>query len=62
MEGEITTPVIGGYFVMMMDAMVAPMYDDGLANIKKVAEAEASAAEPPNDNGGDAPEDTGDGA
>lgn len=62
MEGEITTPVIGGYFVMMMDAMVAPMYDDGLANIRKVAEAEASAAEPTNENEGDTPEDTGGGA
>ncbi len=65
MQGEINTPVIGGYFVMMMDSMVAPMYDDGLANIKKAAEADAAAGGQPEDAGGDnngTPDDAGDGA
>jgi len=40
MDGEINTPVIGGYFVMMMDAMVGPMYESGLENIKNTAESD----------------------
>lgn len=41
MDGEINTPVIGGYFVMMMDSMVGPMYENGLRNLKNVAEVDS---------------------
>jgi uncharacterized protein YndB with AHSA1/START domain len=53
MEGEITTPVIGGYFVLLMDSMVGQMYDNGLANIKETAEADAAAGDQPEDADGD---------
>jgi len=45
MDGSITTPVIGGYFVMMMDAMVGPMYEDGLDRLKTAAEADAASTD-----------------
>ncbi|MGH7885914.1 MAG: SRPBCC family protein [Thermodesulfobacteriota bacterium] len=38
MEGEINMPVIGGYFALMMDRMVGPMFEKGLENLKTVAE------------------------
>lgn len=47
MDGEISTPVIGGYFVMLMDTMVGPMYENGLSNLKDVAEADVAEAEQP---------------
>ena len=43
MQGKVSTPVVGGYFVLLLDAMIGPMYDDGLDNIKRVAEAEVAA-------------------
>lgn len=41
MKGEIGTPVIGGYFAMMMDSMVGEMFDRGLANLKARVEQES---------------------
>lgn len=34
-----TSPPIGGYFVLMMDSMVGPMFEKGLAKLKKAVEA-----------------------
>lgn len=52
MTGDTGTPVIGGYFAMMMDSMVGPMFENGLKKLKAAAEAEATASP----EGGDAPE------
>lgn len=41
MDGELMTPVIGGYFAMLMDKMVGPMFDDGLQRLKKAVETNA---------------------
>lgn len=41
MDGELVMPVIGGYFAMLMDSMVGPMFDDGLQRLKKAVETEA---------------------
>jgi len=39
MSGEIATPIIGGYFALMMDAMVGEMFDQGLDELKRRVEA-----------------------
>jgi hypothetical protein len=39
MEGTMDVPVIGGYFAMLSNSMIGPMFDNGLAKLKKVAEA-----------------------
>lgn len=41
MAGDMGTPVIGGYFVLMMDSMVGKMFDKGLANLKNTVEEES---------------------
>lgn len=41
MTGDMGTPVIGGYFVLMMDSMVGKMFDNGLANLKNAVEGES---------------------
>ncbi len=39
MESSVSSPpVIGKYFGLMMDGMVGPSFDKGLANIKKIVE------------------------
>ena len=38
MVGNINIPVVGGYFALMMDRMVGPMFEKGLSNLKTVAE------------------------
>lgn len=38
MNGDMGTPVIGGYFAMMMDSMVGRMFDKGLSNLKGTVE------------------------
>ena len=38
MSGDMDTPVIGGYFVLIMDAAVGPMFQKGLDKLKLVAE------------------------
>lgn len=38
MSGNMGTPVVGGYFVLMMDAMVGEMFDKGLSNLKNTVE------------------------
>lgn len=38
MQGEISMPVVGGYFAFMMDSMVGDTFDRGLAKLKTVAE------------------------
>ena len=39
MKGNMDMPVFGGYFALMMDSMVGPMFDRGLAKLKQVVEA-----------------------
>lgn len=39
MEGSMNMPVVGGYFALLADKMIGPMFDDGLAKLKSVAEA-----------------------
>ena len=34
MNGDMETPVIGGYFAILMDSMVGDMFDRGLKNLK----------------------------
>ena len=41
MTGDMGTPVIGGYFVLMMDSMVGNMFDKGLANLKNTVEGQS---------------------
>ncbi len=41
MNGDMGTPVIGGYFVLMMDSMVGEMFDRGLSNLKVRVEGES---------------------
>lgn len=38
MDGDMGTPVIGGYFAIMMDSMVGEMFDRGLSNLKAKVE------------------------
>jgi len=38
MSGDIGAPVIGGYFALMMNAMVGEMFDKGLSNLKNTVE------------------------
>jgi len=40
MLGDMGTPVIGGYFAMMMDSMVGGMFDKGLSNLKNTVEGQ----------------------
>ena len=39
MTGRMELPVIGGYFCLLMDTMVGPMFDTGLSKLKTVVEA-----------------------
>jgi hypothetical protein len=41
MSGDMGTPVIGGYFAMMMDAMVGGTFDKGLSNLKSTVEGQS---------------------
>lgn len=41
MSGDMGTPVIGGYFVLMMDSMVGGMFDKGLSNLKGTVEGQS---------------------
>jgi len=41
MSGDMGTPVIGGYFAMMMDAMVGETFDKGLSNLKSTVEGQS---------------------
>ncbi len=41
MTGDMGTPVIGGYFVLMMDSMVGKMFDKGLSNLKNTVEEQS---------------------
>ena len=38
MKGNMTMPIIGGYFAMMMDSMVGHMFDRGLSKLKHTVE------------------------
>lgn len=38
MTGDMAMPVVGGYFVLMMDSTVGEMFDKGLANLKNTVE------------------------
>ena len=38
MSGDMSTPVLGGYFVLMIDSMVGKMFDKGLSNLKRAVE------------------------
>ena len=41
MSGDMGTPVVGGYFVLMMDSMVGEMFNKGLSNLKNTVEAQS---------------------
>ena len=41
MSGDMGTPFIGGYFAMMMDAMVGETFDKGLSNLKSTVEGQS---------------------
>ena len=41
MSGDMGTPVIGGYFAMMMNAMVGETFDKGLSNLKSTVEGQS---------------------
>ncbi len=38
LRGEVDTPVLGGYLALLMDSMVGPMFERGLARLKQVVE------------------------
>ena len=38
MKGDLESPVIGGYFALLMDSMVGEMFDKGLKNLKTKVE------------------------
>jgi uncharacterized membrane protein len=38
MSGDMATPVLGGYFVLMMDSMVGQTFEKGLTNLKNTVE------------------------
>lgn len=38
MNGDMNSPIIGGYFALMMDSMVGEMFDRGLNNLKRAVE------------------------
>lgn len=40
MTGDMGTPVVGGYFALMMDSMVGEMFDKGLSNLKNTVEGQ----------------------
>lgn len=46
MAGKIGVPVLGGYLAASIDSMVGSMYEDGLSNIQKIAEADAVGEDP----------------
>lgn len=49
MSGSVDTPIVGGYFALLMDSMVGPMFEHGLDKMKRAAEQrreEQSAGEP----------------
>lgn len=37
-NGELTAPVIGGYFALIINGMIEPMFEDGLQRLKTVVE------------------------
>ena len=39
MQGEMRMPIIGGYFALVTDMFVGPMFEKGLAKLKAKAEA-----------------------
>jgi len=41
MSGDMGTPVIGGYFAMIMDKMVGETFDKGLSNLKSTVEGQS---------------------
>lgn len=38
MTGDMETPVLGGYFAILMDSMAGEMFDKGLKNLKEAVE------------------------
>ncbi|MFV2061009.1 MAG: SRPBCC family protein [Gammaproteobacteria bacterium] len=42
MSGSMEIPVLGGYFVMMIDSMIGQMFDRGLKRLKTVSEKKAN--------------------
>ncbi len=41
MSGDMGTPVIGGYFVLIMDSTVGKKFDKGLSNLKNAVEKQS---------------------
>lgn len=42
MSGDTGTPIVGGYFALLMDPMVGPMFERGLEKLKAAAEADSA--------------------
>jgi len=40
MEGDMGTPVIGGYFARLADGMMGPMFERGLEKLRRLVESE----------------------
>jgi len=38
MSGETGMPVVGGYFALMMDGMVGPLFEEGLSMLRQSVE------------------------
>ncbi len=47
MAGDMDIPVVGGYFAMTMDSMAGPMFQRGLAKLKKVVESKTTSPKKP---------------
>lgn len=45
-QGNVDIPVLGGYFAMLIDGFLGPIFENGLQNLKQVVEA-APAPEAP---------------
>lgn len=46
LQGDMETPVVGGYFALLMDMMVGPVFDRGLRKLKDQVESSAAVAAP----------------
>lgn len=44
MSGDTETPIIGGYFALLMPRFIKPMFDRGLEKLKQAAESESTAS------------------
>jgi hypothetical protein len=40
MEGEMSTPIVGGYFALLADRLIGPMFERGLNKLRTIVEEE----------------------